>query len=235
MFILFKSSYSNKHNIGQSLKKGLWHQTLLQLQLLLYLRLGISLQVWCWATFPIPQKRVNLGKGSSLGAFFNGLGWRWWNWNYCYFLYFYFFGSGVGRNKFSPVCRVSRVSGGGGWGILNLFSVWYRVGFLEFGTLVYRLSRGLKRCFLFYFSIKSELASTMQWRFYLTPVEESRRKKNLRNQGSGLPYKGYRSSGQCLIMHFFPVLHISVRVVDHAMPSAGLSETTKPWKKYSKP
>lgn len=70
MFILFKSSYSNKHNIGQSLKKGLWHQTLLQLQLLLYLRLGVSLQVWCWATFPIPQKRVNLGKGSSLGAFF---------------------------------------------------------------------------------------------------------------------------------------------------------------------
>lgn len=42
--------------------------------LLLFLRLGVSLQVCCWATFPIPKKRVNLGKGSSLGAFFL-MGW----------------------------------------------------------------------------------------------------------------------------------------------------------------
>lgn len=186
--------------------------------------------------FPYPAETCEYGKGQLLRCIFL-MGWGGGDeiGTIVISYTFSFLDRGWGEISFHQFVGWVEFRGGGGWGILNLFSVWYRVGFLEFGTLVYRLSRGLKRCFLFYFSIKSELASTMQWRFYLTPVEESRRKKNLRNQGSGLPYKGYRSSGQCLIMHFFPVLHISVRVVDHAMPSAGLSETTKPWKKYSKP
>lgn len=67
---------------------------------------------------------MNLGEGSSLGAFFL-MGWIWeWGDNEIRtfaFSYILFFAAGVGRNKFSPVfCRVSRIPGG----ILNnLFSV----------------------------------------------------------------------------------------------------------------
>lgn len=152
------------------------------------------------------------GKGELLRCnFFNGVGDDEIG-TFVFFLYFiytflargFWARRGMGRNTFSPVFYgVSRVPGG----ILNnLFSGWYRVGFLEFETFrLYRFAfltfspplstqpvlshlPGFKRLFLVYFSIKSELASANAMAFLFNSSGAIKEKENVWVQGTGLLY-----------------------------------------------
>lgn len=66
--------------------------------------------------FPYPVETCESGKGELLRCIFL-MGWGGGDEIVTIVISYtvIFSGSGLGRNKFSPVCRVSRVSGGGGW------------------------------------------------------------------------------------------------------------------------